>query len=109
MGLDESLLSCALGNLIQRTSQGQSLKLTISSSHCEPLSGFNNCGCDLLTCLIPSGGSPIFKAIRGSKQLFAVPVHQRHLPQQSAAPNGLRPHQTMPQCPRGWHTEEEWI
>lgn len=53
----------ATGNLILRTSQGQSLKLTVSPSHCEPPSGFYNCVCDLLTCLIPSGGNPFFKAI----------------------------------------------
>lgn len=34
---------------------GQPLKLTISASHGEPLSGCNTRGYDLLTCLIPSG------------------------------------------------------
>lgn len=50
---------------------GQSLKLTISSSHGEPVSGFNTCGYDLLTCLIPLESSPFFKNISLSTWLFA--------------------------------------
>ena len=68
----------ATENLILRTSQGQSLKLT-TSSHCEPLSGFHSCGCDLLTCLIPSGGSPIFQSYPVLwAALHTMAFHQGH-------------------------------
>lgn len=68
----------ATENLILKTSQGQSLKLT-TSSHCEPLSGFHSCGCDLLTCLIPSGGSPIFQSYPVLwAALHTMAFHQGH-------------------------------
>lgn len=74
---------------------GQPLKLTISSSHGEPLSRFNTHGYDLLTYLIPSGIVHFSKISHSPRSSLHRDDPSGHLFCNQQLPDTLRPHQTF--------------